>query len=81
MKKKNVDMVEPEETTEEITIKNNNKKGLIVTICAAAILIIGLVFAYTKLLNPKSVFVKTVNNWSDKDKLLAELGFAKKDFE
>lgn len=66
MKKKNVDMVEPEETTEEITIKNNNKKGLIVTICAAAILIIGLVFAYTKLLNPKSVFVKTVNKGYDK---------------
>ena len=26
-------------------------------------------------------FVKTVNNWRDKDKLLAELGFDKKDFE
>ena len=27
------------------------------------------------------LFVKTVNNWRDKDKLLAELGFDKKDFE
>ena len=27
------------------------------------------------------LFVKTVNNWRDKDKLLAELGFDKSDFE
>ena len=37
-----------------------------------------------KLVNKRvdlELFVKTVNNWRDKDKLLAELGFDKKDFE
>ena len=37
-----------------------------------------------KLVNKRvdlEIFVKTVNNWRDKDKLLAELGFDKKDFE
>lgn len=37
-----------------------------------------------KLVNKRvdlELFVKTVNNWRDKDKLLVELGFDKKDFE
>ena len=37
-----------------------------------------------KLVNKRvdlELFVKTVNNWRDKDKILAELGFDKKDFE
>ena len=37
-----------------------------------------------KLVNKRvdlELFVKTVNNWRDKDKLLAEFGFDKKDFE
>lgn len=67
MKKKNVDMVESVKNEEkEITIKESNKKGLIITICMAVVLILGLVFTYTKLLNPKSIFVKSVNKGYEK---------------
>ena len=61
MKKKNVDMLEKEEKIEEITEKKDNKKPIIITACMAVALIVGLVVAYTKILNPKSIFVKSVN--------------------
>ena len=43
------------------TFENSNKKGLIITVCMAIILIIGLFFTYTNLLSPKKLFIKSIN--------------------
>lgn len=52
-----------EETTNEQTkvVKQNNKKGLLAVIGIIVVLVGILYFAYTKLFNPKNMFIKSIN--------------------
>ena len=60
MKKKNVDMEKKQDENINLLKKDNNNR-LIITVCVAIALTIGLYFTYSKLLNSKKLFIKAIN--------------------
>lgn len=63
--------VRPVASTENEYEKNKKKNGIIAIVCAVIIIILGLVFAYTKFFSAKNIFTRAVDKkYSDFEKWL-----------